>query len=143
SMATEIGTLYNDEMLSQLLAAKIQDQETIVISDFDGTLFHKDDPVRTQRCMEAFMSYPKRIVCSARSISDLLKAFDYHGLKVDWVVGYSGSVVADGYGNPLWFTSFEEKEIANLEKILISSERIEMEGNLLQFAVPLENAPNI
>jgi len=109
SMAIEIGNLYNDEMLSQLVAAKIQNQEFIVISDFDGTLFHKDDPAKTQRCMEAFMSYPKRIVCSARPISDLLTAFDYYDLKVDWVVGYSGSVVTDGDGAQLWLTSLRKK----------------------------------
>lgn len=143
SMAMEIGNLYNDEMLSQLLAAKIQNQETIVISDFDGTLFHKDDPIKTQRCMKAFMSYPKRIVCSARPIPDLLKAFDDYDLEVDWIVGYSGSVVADGHGNPLWITSFEEKDIASLETILPSSRCIEMEGNILQFAVSSEDVPNI
>lgn len=141
AMAIEIGDLYDDERLSQLLVAKIADKETLVISDFDGTLFHKDDPEKTQRCMKAFLSYPKRIVCSARPISDLLETLAVYNVKVDWIVGYSGSVVTNGYGHPLWVTPLELSEFTKLETILPPSKRIEMDGKLLQVALPAEDAP--
>jgi glycosyltransferase involved in cell wall biosynthesis len=143
SMAKEIGDLYDDEILSRLLAAKIRDDGIIAISDFDGTLFHKDDPGRTQRCISAFMSYPKRIVCSARPISDLLAAFKNYNLAADWIVGYSGSVVTDGDGSPLWITSIEQQDIAMLEATLTSSRRIEFNGKVLQLSVPAETLSNI
>lgn len=143
SMAKEIGDLYNDEMLSQLLAAKIRNDEVIAISDFDGTLFHKNDPEKTQRCMDAFMSYPKRIVCSARSISDLLTTFNSYNIEADWIIGYGGSVVADGNGSPLWITSFEQQDLIRLETTLNSWRRIELNGKILQLAVPTETLLNI
>jgi len=143
SMAKEIGDLYDDEILSRLLAAKIRNEEIIAVSDFDGTLFHKDDPARTQKCINAFMSYPKRIVCSARPISDLLAVFKNYNLAVDWIIGYSGSVVTNGDGSPLWVTSFEQQDIARLETNLTASRRIEFNGKILQLSISAETLPNI
>lgn len=43
ALALEVGELYNDEILSKLLIAEICNKDVIAISDFDGTLFHKND----------------------------------------------------------------------------------------------------
>ena len=143
SMAREIGNLYDERVLSQLLAAKIRNQVTIGISDFDGTLFHKDDPEKTQRCIDAFRKYPKRVVCSARSIHDLLEKFAAYKLEVDWIVGYSGSVVANGQGILLWITPLDLKDIAKIETLLPQIERITLEGKVLQLTVAAEKLPHI
>lgn len=115
SMACEIGTLYDDRFLSALLCAKICERDAIAVSDFDGTLFHKSDPEKTQQCMEAFMRYPIRVICSARSIGDLLKQLNQFDLKVDWLIGFSGAVVANGAGNILWQTPLTERDLASLQ----------------------------
>ena len=141
SMASEIGKLYDDEVLSQRLAAKITNDNVIAISDFDGTLFHKGDSEKTQRCIKAFLSYPKRIICSARSITDLLEMFAAYNLEVDWIVGCSGSIVTNGDGNPLWMTPLELNDIIKLEATLPNTKRIETAGQVLQIAAPSVEVP--
>jgi glycosyltransferase involved in cell wall biosynthesis len=141
SMASEIGKLYDDEVLSQRLAAKITNENVIAISDFDGTLFHKNDSEKTQRCIKAFLSYPKRIICSARSIADLLEMFAAYNLEVDWIVGCSGSIVTNGDGNPLWMTPLELNDIIKLEATLPNTKRIEAGGHVLQIAAPSVEVP--
>ena len=48
-------------------------KEAVAISDFDGTLFHKDDAEKTMRCVEAFKKFPVKVLCSARPVNDLLE----------------------------------------------------------------------
>ena len=139
SMALEISSLYDDEMLSQLLVAKICNKDFIAISDFDGTLFHKDDPEKTLRCMNTFRTFPKRIICSARPIPDLIDRLKAYNLEVDWIVGCSGSIVANGSGNLLWHIPLELNDIAHLETILPQSRRIEIGGEVVQLAAPAES----
>ena len=138
SLALEIGELYDDEILSRLLASKLYSKEVIAISDFDGTLYHKDDPEKTERCLNAFQRFPKKVVCSARSIDDLLGKLKHYGLHVDWIVGASGSIVADGQGNPLWLRPLDIDSISYLENQMQGTKRIEFEGQILQIAVPAE-----
>jgi hydroxymethylpyrimidine pyrophosphatase-like HAD family hydrolase len=140
-MAAEIGKLYDNERLSQLLAAKLKNEEAIVISDFDGTLFHKNDIGKTQRCIEAFLSYPKRIISSARSIDDLLDMLAAYNLQVDWIVGCSGSIVTNGYGYPLWMTPLEPSDVTRIEATVPGTKRIEINGQVLQIAAPTDKVP--
>lgn len=102
SMSLEIGKLYDDKILSRLLAATICKKEPLAVCDFDGTLFHKDDPEKTHRCMEAFKKFPKRAICSARFPKDLLERIKPYDLQVDWIIGGSGSIITDGSGTALW-----------------------------------------
>jgi glycosyltransferase involved in cell wall biosynthesis len=143
SMALGIGILYDDEMLSQLLAAKICNKDIIAVSDFDGTLFHKDDTEKTQRCIDVFSSFPKRVICSARPLSDLLAELRGYNLEVDWIVGCGGSIVANGNGKPLWVTPLQLDDVAQLEAVLPQTERIELEGKILQLVAPAEKLPRI
>lgn len=143
SMALEIGSLYDDEMLSQLLVAKICNKDFIVISDFDGTLFHKDDPEKTLRCINTFRTFPKRIICSARPIPDLLDRLKTYNLEVDWIVGCGGSIVTNGSGEIFWHTPLELNDIAHLETILPQSRRIEIEGEVVQLVTPAELIPSL
>jgi glycosyltransferase involved in cell wall biosynthesis len=139
SMALEIGDLYDDQILSRLLTSKLCSKDLIAISDFDGTLYHKDDPEKTFRCINAFQQFPKRIVCSARQIHDLLDKLKQYDLKVDWIVGCSGSIVADGRGKLLWVKPLDLDTVTHLEGQMPGSKRIEFEGHVLQMAVPAES----
>lgn len=62
----------------------------IAISDFEGTLFHKNDPEKTKRYIKAFKRFSTKVICSARSIHDLLEKMQSYNLEVDWIIGYSG-----------------------------------------------------
>ncbi len=143
SLALEIGELYEDEKLSQWLAAKILGRESIAISDFDGTLFHKNDPEKTQRSLEAFRNFPVKIICSARPVEDLLQHLAFHQLKVDWIVACSGSIVTDGSGKPLWLTPLDPEAITRLETLLPQSKKISFGGQTLQIAVPATEMPEL
>lgn len=140
-LAVEIGTLYDDKFLAKLLSAKIGNRNCIAICDFDGTLFHKHDPEKTQRCINAFRTYQKRIVCSARPIQDLLAQLASFDLEVDWVIGYSGSVVSNGLGTSLWHVPLEAHQVARL-KSLPENTLIEYEERVLQVAIPKKLAYN-
>lgn len=142
-MALEIGNLYNDDILSKMLTAKICYKNFIAICDYDGTLFHKDDPERTQRCVHAFRAYPKKVICSARPIHDLIDQLAFYELEVDWIIGCSGSIVANGLGQILWNTPLEAKDVAYLQLLFPESKCIEHEGQVLQIATPIESSPNV
>ena len=101
-MALEVGKLYDDQILAKLLIARIYNKEVMAISDFDGTLFHKKDPKRTEQNIEEFKQFRLRAICSARTIDDLLNQLKLNDLEVDWIIGCSGGIVADGNGNILW-----------------------------------------
>lgn len=141
SLALEIGDLYNDEILSRLLVSKLCSQDVIAISDFDGTLYHKDDPEKTLRCFSAFQRFPKRVICSARPLYDLLNQFKQYDLKVDWIVACSGSVVANGQGELLWVKPLDPNVISYLERQIPESKRIEFEGQVLQITAPASLVP--
>lgn len=141
SMALEISDLYNNEMLSQLIVAKISNQASMAISDFDGTLFHKNNPEKTHRCLDAFKKFPIRIICSARATDDLLQLMNDYDLEVEWIVSYSGAVVTNGRGDLLWRFPLHLKEITWLESLIPQAKRIEQAGEILQIAIPIETVP--
>jgi glycosyltransferase involved in cell wall biosynthesis len=144
-MAFEIGKLYDDKFLSSLLIAKICRKTYIAISDFDGTLFHKDNSQRTQRCIENFKKFPFKVLCSARQIEDLLEQLTFYDLKVDWIISYSGALVTDGSGKILWNTPLDLSHIEHLEKSYTQNTRFIYQGTTLQIAIPakLINEPSL
>lgn len=143
SMALEIGRLYADKLLSRLIAAKVFNKETVVVSDFDGTLFHKHDSEKTSRCIQAFKQFSKKIICSARATEDLICVIKSYNLEVDWIIGYSGAMVTNGKGDLLWRFPLSLKDVTLLEKLVPQAKRIEHEGEVLQMAIPMGMAPDI
>jgi len=143
SMAIEIGRLYDDAMLSRLLAAKICSRKVIVISDFDGTLFYKNDVEKTTRCMRVFQQFQTKVICSARSINDLLENIKFYNLEVDWIIGYSGAMVTDGKGKLLWFNPLNINDIDRLKDLVPQFKVIKFEEEIIQIALPIESLPNI
>lgn len=142
-MAFEIGELYNEEMLKKLLIARINSKDAIAISDFDGTLFHKNNLERTKKCMLQFQQFSKRIICSARSHNDLLGEIKKNNLKVDWIIAYSGAVITDGDGNIISITAIDEKEVRRLEAIVPKAKIITVLGKVVQLFMNAGSIPNI
>lgn len=141
SMALEVGKLYDNQILAKLLIAKVCDKKAIAISDFDGTLFHKEDPKRTEQSIEEFKRFSLRVICSARTIDDLLHKLKAHNLKVDWIIGCSGAVVADGNGNILWVIPLILNENFKSELFISEAKKIKVDNKLLQVAVPTHLLP--
>ncbi|MBK6534179.1 MAG: glycosyltransferase [Deltaproteobacteria bacterium] len=134
ALAAEVGALFDDAALGRMLAAELSGGDVIAVSDYDGTLFHKHDAERTRRSVAAFRRFPVRVVCSARPVADLVVALDGHELEADWIVGCSGSVVANGRGRVLWSTPLDRRDIAALEHHLPSAKRIHCGADVVQLS---------
>lgn len=134
AMAREIGELYDDRSLSARLAAELAEAPFVAVSDYDGTLFHKNDQERTRRSIERFRLYPRRIVCSARPLEQVVSALRAQGVRVDGVVAYGGGVVADGSGRVLWSTPMDAELRERLRAVLPPAREVRWEGQLLQVA---------
>lgn len=142
-LATEIGVLYSDKLLSRLLAAEIGGQDIMAISDFDGTLYHKNDPLKTQASIDAFRQFPQRIICSARTVEDLLSQLKFYNLEVDWIIACSGAVVSDGQGKTYWHVPLAEHHITQLETLKPHTTCINLEDKTLQICAPSDLASPI
>ncbi|HET7230036.1 MAG TPA: glycosyltransferase [Longimicrobium sp.] len=134
AMAREIGELYDDRSLSARLAAELAEAPLVAVSDYDGTLFHKHDPERTRRCIEKFRCFPRRIVCSARPLEQVMSALHAHGIRADGIVAYGGGVVADGSGRVLWTTPMDAGLRERLHAVLPAARDVCWESQLLQIA---------
>jgi glycosyltransferase involved in cell wall biosynthesis len=142
-LSAEIGILYNDKLLSKLLVAEISQQDIIAISDFDGTLYHKNDSDKTQNCINAFRQFSKRIICSARNVEDLLNQLNYYNLNVDWIIACSGAVVTDGQGKICWSIPLETQHIKHLESLIEHTKHIVFEDTVLQICGPTDTSHTI
>lgn len=140
-MAQEIGALFDDAVAADLLAAEIAEAEPLVVADFDGTLLHKSDPIRTQRCVRAFQAYSRRVVCSAREVPDLTRAMAASGVSADWIIGCGGSAIADGQGRALWHRPLSTHEMSFITDRLPLARPIVWNDAVLQMTVPSTELP--
>lgn len=130
-MAKEVGYLYDDKDLGRLLAAIIKNKSHITVVDYDGTLFHKGDPVKTYSFMDDFNNHPLKVICSARPIDYLLNQIDKYNLNVDWIIGYSGAVAVDKKGKVIWISELAKsglKEIEILEHIYFDNKLVQVKA---------------
>jgi hydroxymethylpyrimidine pyrophosphatase-like HAD family hydrolase len=126
-LASETGKTFNEKRLSQLIRAEILEAPEMLVTDFDGTLFHKDDSVRTNKSVDQAKQYEKLIICSARSVKDIRNQLTHLAIRPDWIVGLSGSEIEsfDGQFKVCYPLSDSEKnELLNLypNGILIMSD---------------------
>lgn len=140
-MAQEVGGLFDDSALADLLAAEITDAEPLAVSDFDGTLLHKGDAIRTERCVRAFQTYARRVVCSAREVPDLMRTMESSGVSAEWIIGYGGAAIADGQGRSLWHRPLSDDEIGFLKEQLPHSRPIIWNDAVLQMTVSSAAVP--
>ena len=134
AMASEIGNLYEDKRLSKLIVAKICKSDSLIISDYDGTLFHKNSSSRTVSYIEKFKQFSPRVICSARSTEDLLAEMAFYDLEVDWIISYSGAVITDGSGNILFINPLTQEEIKRVTDIVPECEKIIVNEQMIQIS---------
>lgn len=142
-MSQEIGKLFNDKSLAQQLVAKVISEDVIAISDFDGTLYHKEDEIKTQTCIDEFKKFKVKVICSARPTESLLAYCERYSLNVDWIVSYGGAVVSDGRGNEIWRVPIGKTDVENIEELASESQRIMTEKSILQMKLPEKDLPNL
>lgn len=133
-MASEIGNLYDDKRLEKLIIAKICNNDTLIVSDYDGTLFHKNCKSRTKNYIEKFKQFTSRVLCSARSTEDLLMEMKRYDLELDWIISYSGAVITDGKGNILFINSLSEEEIKKIIDLVPAYQKIIVNGQVIQIS---------
>jgi glycosyltransferase involved in cell wall biosynthesis len=132
AMAGEVSYLFDDSILSRLIAAEIGQRVIMAVSDFDGTIYHKNDPEKTARSVETFRRFPVRVISSARTVPDLVAALDQLGLTVDWIIGCSGTVIADGKGRILWKTPLTAADLEIIRTELPGAEPVLADGAIIQ-----------
>lgn len=130
----EIGGLYDDKRLGKLVVAKILKSDTLIVSDYDGTLFHKTSHDRTISYIEKFKQFVPKVICSARSTENLLIEIKSYNLEVDWIISYSGAVITDGKGDILFVNSLSEEEIEKIMNIVSEYERIIVNNQVIQIS---------
>ena len=130
-LAREIGFLYDDKILMERIAAKVFAKETMIISDYDGTIFYKNHPKKTIEFINKFNSYDKRVICSARPLSFLINEINSYNINVDWLISYSGAVIADSKGNILDVQHLHEVELENLYKISSKLKKIIFDNKII------------
>lgn len=135
-MACEIGNLYDDSRLKNQIVAKICNNDILVISDYDGTLFHQNCHNTTIRYIEKFKQFSQKVICSARSTEDLLVEMEYYNLQVDWIISYSGAITTDGKGNILFINPLSEEEIEEITNLVSDYKKIIVDDQVVQIVTP-------
>ncbi|MFK7974033.1 MAG: glycosyltransferase [Rickettsiaceae bacterium] len=133
-MASEIGTLYDDKRLEKPIVAKICNSDTLIVSDYDGTIFHKSCESRTADYIEKFKQFTPRVLCSARSTEDLLVEIKRYDFEVDWIISYSGAVTADGKGSILFINPLLEEEVKEIMNIVPEYQKIIVNNQVIQIS---------
>lgn len=118
-MAAEIGSLFDETKLGELLVSAITSSENIIIADFDGTLFHKNDIAKTAMAIERFNQYSCRVICTSRAFEDIQKNIRQLSLKPDYIISWSGSLITDGEGNILDINGMEKTALIEIENIFL------------------------
>lgn len=138
-MATDIGWIYNETKLANLLAAELLPMKSLIISDFDGTLFHKEDDKKTQKCIDIFNSYPKRVICTSRSLFDIEDFVLRYGIQADYIISWGGAVISDANGTVLVTNPISDSNI----DIHLSQNRkvIQFQNKLIQYISTDEHLP--
>lgn len=134
-MATEIGEIYDEMVLSRLLAAEIIGNDVMAISDYDGTLYHKNNQARTLQSISAFQQFSKRVICTARGIDDLLSQLNHYQVNVDWIISYGGALIADGNGKVHWTTPLKEESIEEIRKQIPLAQPVLYANTVMQLAI--------
>lgn len=134
--AGEVHALYTDDVPSKLLKGTIVRVQRIIISDFDGTLYHKANNAHTAYRMAHFKGYDLKILCSARSLDDLLAQNRRYDLQADWLISHSGGVVADGTGTVLWTVPLTNAIVHHVTTQYPDCTRITWGEKILQLVLP-------
>jgi len=136
-LAQEIGYLYDDKELMRRITAKICNKDTLVISDYDGTIFYKNDLERTKNFIKKFNNYSQKAIFSARPLNFLINAIQQYKISVNWIVSYSGALISDSLGNILHIEPLELKDLKKLDRISKKFQRVIFKNKVILLYIPL------
>jgi glycosyltransferase involved in cell wall biosynthesis len=136
-LTQEIRYLYDNKELVRRIIAKICSKDTLVISDYDGTIFYKDDLERTKKFIEKFNNYPQKAIFSARPLNFLINAVQHYKISVNWIVSYSGALISDSLGNILHIEPLEPKDLKKLDKISKKFQRVILKNKVIILYISL------
>ena len=110
-MCSKIGRIYDENKLGVLIASELQFSEKLIISDFDGTLYRKNNIPNTSLCIQQFNKYNLRIICTSRPLQDIQIKIQELKLEPDYIIAWSGAVIADKVGEILWVNGIDEENM--------------------------------
>jgi glycosyltransferase involved in cell wall biosynthesis len=116
-LASEAGESFAEKTLGRLLCAELLGKPALIVSDFDGTIFHKDDPAGTIRSIERFNQQRPSVICSARSLADLRAQVKRLGLTPDWLIGLSGAELSRLDGSIKMSFPMSEDDLSQLRQV--------------------------
>ena len=104
--------------------SSITEDFTTVVTDFDGTIFHKESPELTSEWVSRISKFDCIILCSARGIDSLLALSKKIGLHWDAIVSYSGALLTTKQG--------DHRIISEMKSVPNGCSEIRFEHNLIQ-----------
>jgi len=128
-MATIIGELFCEEKTNSILSAEFETDKDLIIADFDGTIFHKHDELKTLNSIDVFNSYSCRVICTSRSLHDIKLRVNELSITPDYIISWSGALITNSkyevlHLNEMCFTS-EEGSLSNLVPIKFNEKVIQ------------------
>ena len=124
-LSIKIIDQFNDDLLGDLLASKLMKENSVIIADYDGTIYDKNDELKTLQNVSIFNKYPLRIICSSRSTSFLKEEITRLNIKADYIIAYSGAVITNG--------NFEELSVHQIKNNIIKLKPIFYNGKIVQY----------
>ena len=126
-MAKTTLSIYSDNILGKVVSAEISKKRAMIISDFDGTLFIKDNTNKTLENIKVFNKYNCKVICTSRSLDYLKHKVTELNIDVDFIISWSGSVISN-----------KKNELIHIEEIKNSSELnnltpVKFENKVIQF----------
>lgn len=106
-----LSDIFDINIERRRVIASITEDFTTVVTDFDGTIFHKDSPELTSEWVSKISKFDCVILCSAREIDSLLELSKKIGLHWDAVVSFSGALLTIKGGDHLIIS--EMKSVPN------------------------------
>lgn len=141
--ALEIGELFCDERLGRLVKACVLDRPKLLVTDFDGTLFHKTSSEWTKSSVRHVAGFDKVVVCSARPVDDLRSALCSIGVRADWLIGLSGSETEDWSGGRRFSHPLGEGELMDILATNPGAQPVCSAGKVHQVRLSSEPLPSI
>jgi hydroxymethylpyrimidine pyrophosphatase-like HAD family hydrolase len=119
-----LSDIFDINIERRRVIASITEDFTTVVTDFDGTIFHKESPELTSKWVSRISKFDCVILCSARGIDSLLVLSNKIGLHWDAVVSYSGALLTTKGGN--------HRIISEMKSVPNGCSEIRFEQHLLQ-----------
>lgn len=127
-----LSDIFDINIERRRVIASITEGFTTVVTDFDGTIFHKESPELTSEWVSKISKFDCVILCSAREIDSLLTLSNKIGLHWDAVVSFSGALLTIKGG--------DHRVISEMKSVPNGCSEIRFKQHLLQAKSESENS---